>query len=253
MHHHISADIEIDAPPTAVWAVLIDLDSYAAWNPYLVSSQGTVTVGERIENRMQPPGGKAMTFRPTVTVAETNRVFEWLGRLGFPGVFDGRHRFEIEATPTGSRLTQSEDFKGVLVRFMRKSLDTHTMQGFQAMNSALRLELRTSPRESSNDAGLEPGTAVRPRSHRAHQHGFAAWAMSSGAIRWVAVIGVPLAAAVAWGVFNVIDDPSRSGAAPSRLGREHARPVHLSLSETDKPERSTTGDCDHISRVYLKG
>ena len=79
-----------------------------------------------------------MTFRPQVTVVETDRVFEWLGRLGLPGVFDGRHRFELESTPTGTRLTQTEAFSGVLVRFMRRSLDSKTMQGFEAMNSALR-------------------------------------------------------------------------------------------------------------------
>ncbi len=145
MHHHISTAIEIDAPPAAVWAVLTDLDGYAAWNPFIVSSRGTVAVGERIENRMQPPGGKAMTFRPMVTVADADRVFEWRGQLGFPGVFDGRHRFEIEATTTGSRLTQSETFTGLLVRFMRRSLDTHTMQGFEAMNSALKARAESLP------------------------------------------------------------------------------------------------------------
>jgi hypothetical protein len=44
--------------------------------------------------------------------------------------------------------------------------------------------------------------------------GLAAWKLSSGPVRWVAVIGVPIAAAAVWGVFNVLDDPSRSGAAP---------------------------------------
>ena len=138
MHYDLRTDIEIDAPPETVWAVLTDLVSYSEWNPFVVSSQGIPAVGERLTNRLQPPGGRAMTFRPTVTVVETGQVFEWLGRLGFPGVFDGRHRFEIEPTPTGSRFTQSEAFSGVLVRFMRKSLDTQTLQGFRAMNSALK-------------------------------------------------------------------------------------------------------------------
>jgi len=44
--------------------------------------------------------------------------------------------------------------------------------------------------------------------------GAAAWQLSSGATRWVAVAVVPIVAAVVWGVFNVLDDPSRSGAAP---------------------------------------
>ncbi len=56
--------------------------------------------------------------------------------------------------------------------------------------------------------------------------GAAAWSLSSGPIRWAAVIAVPVAAAAVWGIFNVLNDPSRSGAAPievtgwTRLGIE---------------------------------
>jgi len=138
MRHNIHSTIEIDAPPAAVWAVLTDLDRYTEWNPFVVSSQGTVAVGEHLTNRMQQGGGKGITLRPKVTAVEENRVFEWLGRLGFPGVFDARHRFEIEPTSTGSQFTQSEAFNGVLVRFMRKSLDTKTLEAFDAMNLALK-------------------------------------------------------------------------------------------------------------------
>ncbi len=41
-----------------------------------------------------------------------------------------------------------------------------------------------------------------------------AWTLVDGPLRWVAVVAAPLLAAVAWGVFNVPGDPSRSGAAP---------------------------------------
>lgn len=44
--------------------------------------------------------------------------------------------------------------------------------------------------------------------------GLAAWKLSSSPLRWAAVILVPIAAATVWGVFNVLNDPSRSGAAP---------------------------------------
>jgi hypothetical protein len=42
----------------------------------------------------------------------------------------------------------------------------------------------------------------------------AAWKLSSGNFRWVAVIAVPIVAVAIWGIFNVLDDPSRSGEAP---------------------------------------
>ncbi|MCL4158149.1 UNVERIFIED_CONTAM: hypothetical protein GTU68_013804 [Idotea baltica] len=54
--------------------------------------------------------------------------------------------------------------------------------------------------------GLELGALVG--------FGLAAWKLTSGPVRWIAVVLVPVAAAVIWGVFNVLDDPSRSGKAP---------------------------------------
>jgi hypothetical protein len=42
----------------------------------------------------------------------------------------------------------------------------------------------------------------------------AAWHFSSGPVRLIAAIAVPIVAAVIWGTFNVLNDPSRSGLAP---------------------------------------
>jgi hypothetical protein len=139
MKHHLHSEIDIDTAPATVWVILTDLDHYSDWNPFIISATGDVAVGARLNNRLQPPDGKAMTFKPTVTAVEAERTLEWLGRLILPGVFDGRHRFELEATPTGgTRLVHSEHFNGVLVRFMRKSLDTQTVQGFELMNTAIK-------------------------------------------------------------------------------------------------------------------
>ena len=139
MHHELHSEIEIDAPPESVWQVLVDLDRYGEWNPFIVSAAGRVEVGERLTNRMQPPGGKALTFKPIVTVVEPTTTLEWLGRLGLPGIFDGRHRFDLAPNGRGgTRLTQSEQFDGILVRVMRRSLDTTTLAGFEAMNDALK-------------------------------------------------------------------------------------------------------------------
>ncbi len=44
--------------------------------------------------------------------------------------------------------------------------------------------------------------------------GVGAWTLASGAARPLAAALVPLLAAIAWGVFNVRHDPSRSGRAP---------------------------------------
>ena len=139
MHHELRTEIRIAAPIEGVWETLTDLAAYPEWNPFIVSAAGRAEVGERLTNRMQPPGGRAITIRPTVTEVEPGAVFEWLGHLGLPGIFDGRHRFELTATGDGGTLvSHSEQFDGVLVRFMRSSLNTATMAGLEAMNDALK-------------------------------------------------------------------------------------------------------------------
>lgn len=131
--------IEIDAPADAVWAILTDLGQFAAWNPFIPEAEGEVREGARLKVRIAPPGGKAMTFTPTVTKVEPGREFRWLGRLLLPGLFDGEHIYEIEPLAEGGvRLVHREAFRGVLVPLFWKNLDTRTRQGFEAMNAALK-------------------------------------------------------------------------------------------------------------------
>jgi hypothetical protein len=138
MHTEISREIEIDAPPAAVWAVLSDTDAYADWNPFVRRLDGDLREGARLEARIAPPGGRAMTFRPTVLAAEPGRELRWLGRLLVPGLFDGEHRFLLEPLADGrTRFVQSERFDGILVRLLRKSL-AKTAAGFEQMNAALK-------------------------------------------------------------------------------------------------------------------
>ena len=79
-----------------------------------------------------------MTFKPKVLAAD-GRELRWLGHLLMPGLFDGEHRFLVEDLVAGhSRLVQSEDFRGVLVPLLRRSLERKTKPGFVAMNEALK-------------------------------------------------------------------------------------------------------------------
>lgn len=134
----IHTDVEIEASPEKVWAVLTDFESYPEWNPFITSIKGEPTAGTKLEVTMQPKGKKAQTFKPEVMLAEPNRVLEWLGHLGVKGVFDGRHHFELEATDTGTRFVQKEDFSGALVWLLMKMVGEATEGGFHVMNRALK-------------------------------------------------------------------------------------------------------------------
>jgi len=153
MRYELRTEIDIEASPETVWTILTDLDLYADWNPFITSSSGAVVKGERLTNRLQPPGGKAITFRPVVTVVSENEIFEWLGRLGVRGLFDGRHRFSLERRPDGTtHMVQSESFRGCLVRIFRKSLDKQTFAGFEKMNEALKTRCEMVPGAQETDS-----------------------------------------------------------------------------------------------------
>jgi len=134
-------EIEIDAPTAAVWALLADTAAYADWNPFIRRLSGELEAGERLVVDIAPPGGRAMTFKPTVLVVRPERELCWLGRLFLPGLFDGEHRFLLEQLTDGrTRFVQSERFSGILVRPLRKTLDK-TLLGFGEMDRALKAEL----------------------------------------------------------------------------------------------------------------
>lgn len=134
----LQTQIEIDTTPEIVWDTLVDFASYPQWNPFVVSIEGEPTVGSKLRTTIDPPGGKKATFKPTVTAVETNSYFEWLGKLGLKGIFDGRHQFRIEPSPGGTRFTQSEEFTGVLAPLLMRFLDKSTRAGFEAMNVAIK-------------------------------------------------------------------------------------------------------------------
>jgi hypothetical protein len=146
----IEAQVELPADPSVVWEHLTDTRSMSSWNPFIISMSGRLTVGERLKVRIAPVGGRPMTFKPQVTVADPVRRLEWLGTMGIPGLFDGRHSFTLtQLGPAGTQLVQAEAFSGVLVPFTANLL-LKTEAGFEAMHAALltRLQQR-SPADST--------------------------------------------------------------------------------------------------------
>lgn len=135
--NELRTEVQIDGTPQEVWDVLSDFGSYGDWNPGMEDVQGEATVGSRLTIRFVN-GGRTMTIKPVLLVAEPDRELRWLGRLFVPWVFDGEHRFEIHQSGPG-RVTfvQGERFKGVLVPFVRKLIEVDTASTFVKVNEAL--------------------------------------------------------------------------------------------------------------------
>jgi hypothetical protein len=132
----IRTEVTVDAPPTAVWNVLTDLDAYEEWNPQITRASGHVREGERIEIRIEPTGQRAVSMKPRVTAVDEPRKLEWVGKLSIPGVFAGRHAFELVPVDDGAtRVINTEGLSGLSVRWV---VDDETVDDYEAMNRALK-------------------------------------------------------------------------------------------------------------------
>lgn len=137
----VQAVTEIAAPVDAVWHVLSATDRYSSWNPFVTSFTGTLVAGERITVTLALPRRKPQTMKPTLVSVTPGLGFEWLGRVGAPGILDGRHRFVLE--PLGAdrcRLVHHERLSGMLVPMFRTMLTVNTPEAFVALNQALARE-----------------------------------------------------------------------------------------------------------------
>ncbi|OCX72310.1 SRPBCC domain-containing protein [Acidithiobacillus thiooxidans] len=137
--HQIVTQIDIAASPERVWSILTDFPAYPQWNPFIRAISGVAKPGEKLRVNIQPEGRRAMTFRPKVLKAANQQELRWLGHLGIPGLFDGKHYFQLTTISNGhTRFTQGEQFSGILVGVFLSSMEATTTAGFQAMNQALK-------------------------------------------------------------------------------------------------------------------
>lgn len=136
MAKEIRTEIIIRAKREKVWAILTDFENYPNWNPFITFIQGKAEEGSQITVRIAPPGGKAMTFKPTIITRKENQELKWLGTVLFKGLFDGEHRFELKDNADGTvTFVQNEQFRGIFTGLFNPE---KTIKGFNEMNNKLK-------------------------------------------------------------------------------------------------------------------
>ena len=139
LHHDgsIETDIWIDSPPQTVWKVLTATADYPGWNPEISRLDGELVEGKVIEFA-EGSGQDAMVFHPVVLAVRPGRELRWKGALWVPGLFDGEHRFQLEASGNRTHFIQSEQFTGILVGKLAEDALKETAGSMKAMNVALK-------------------------------------------------------------------------------------------------------------------
>lgn len=135
----IHTEVEVKAPPAAVWDVLTKIEDYPNWNPFIRRVTGNLAVGGTLAITLHLGEKSPQTFTPTVLVLSENQELRWIGKAGVSGIFDGEHRFVLEETPQGTTmLRHSEEFSGMLAHPLLFFIGADTKAGFIAMNKALK-------------------------------------------------------------------------------------------------------------------
>jgi hypothetical protein len=132
----ISATTQIAASPEQVWAVLADLASYPQWNPLFREASGQLSAGNKITLKsVHPVNGRTTTVKVSVLAAEPARELRWGSSL--PGIISGEHSFTLTPADGGTRLVQTENFRGLLGHFSAKTTSRY-QASTQALNDAIK-------------------------------------------------------------------------------------------------------------------
>jgi len=136
----VIASTEIAAPAATVWRILVELDQFAAWNPFIRTARGTLEPGGTVHVHVQTGLGIPLNFSAKVLDFSTGRELHWRGQVASRWLACGEHWFEIvPLAPDRVRFRQREQFSGLLPRLARRLLEREAHHGFELMNDALRL------------------------------------------------------------------------------------------------------------------
>lgn len=101
----ITEQIEIDAPPAAVWEVVSDLSTHTDWRPALVEftqvSAGPLAVGAKIREVLSWRG-RELVLDDVVTAIESERLFALRGEWS---AAEFELALRLEPIATGTRVT----------------------------------------------------------------------------------------------------------------------------------------------------
>jgi len=116
---HFSSSALIEASPSDVWAVLVDLAAWPSWNTTVVSTQGQVDPGAKVAVTVTTNPGRAFPVR--VTELDAPRRMVWRG--GMPlGLFTGTRTYTLAAEGGGTRFSMGEVYAGPMAGLVTRSI-----------------------------------------------------------------------------------------------------------------------------------
>ena len=136
----IKTEIEISAPPSKVWGIITDINSWKEWSPIIKDSSGVASVGSELTITMigKEEGEEGPKYNPIVTELEEPGKLRWRAHMLAGFIFTNDKILELEETSSGTRLTHTETFKGLLAPIICGQMEKGVPPMLNSMNKALK-------------------------------------------------------------------------------------------------------------------
>ncbi len=136
----IQTEIEISAPPSKVWKIITDINNWQEWSPTINASHGVASVGSELNITMmsKEEGKDGPNYSPTIIKLTEPDYFHWRAHMLAGFLFTNDKIFKLEETSSGTRLTHTETFKGLLTPLFRGQMEKGVSPMLNAMNKALK-------------------------------------------------------------------------------------------------------------------
>ena len=136
----IKTEIEVSAPPSEVWSIITDINNWKTWSPIINDSQGTAAVGSTLTITMtgKEEGKDGPKYRPVITELDEPAYFRWRAHMLADFIFTNYKIIELEETASGTRVTHTESFKGLLAPIMCGQMEKGVPPMLNSMNKALK-------------------------------------------------------------------------------------------------------------------
>lgn len=134
----IEHSARVAAPAPVVWRVIVDLERYPEWNPFVVACRSSLAPGAPIEMRVRGLAPWTLTQRESILEHEPGRrlCYGLAGAFG-GGISSERCHAVSEHGPAHAEYASSFSLRGPLAPLVKVLLGGRLEQGFRSMTGAL--------------------------------------------------------------------------------------------------------------------
>jgi hypothetical protein len=139
-HVVTSVTVEIAAPASFVWDVLVDYPRYPEWNPYTIAVETTLEVDDRIDLTLPSPDGSGDTIlnREFIRVVDPPHHLRYDTGSEYQGLLGMRDQFITELGPDRCSYVTTDTLSGELADLVMETNGDWIKAGFDAVAHALK-------------------------------------------------------------------------------------------------------------------